>query len=231
MDLKLPSHVAIIMDGNGRWARARNLPRVAGHYEGVKSAESVVRLSRELGIKYLTLFAFSTENWKRPREEINALFELLEGYLKEKKEELYELEVRLRFIGRRDRLPQSLVKLMETIEAESDKFNRLVLNLAVDYGGRDDIVRAVNKALTEGKKKLKEEDFSAYLDLASCPDPDLLIRTAGERRISNFLLWNLAYTELYFTETLWPDFREEEFTNALRDYSSRERKFGGILNE
>ncbi len=231
MELKIPSHLAIIMDGNGRWANAKGLPRIAGHYEGAKTAERIVKYSKELGISYLTLFAFSTENWKRPEEEVNLLFELLEKYLLQKREELYELSIRVRFIGRKDRLPRSLLELMSSIQEESKNLKGMTLNLAVDYGGRDDILRAVNRALSLGKGRLKEEEFSSLLDLYPCPDPDLMIRTAGERRISNFLLWNLAYTELYFTETLWPDFTEEELLQALRDYSSRKRKFGGILNE
>ncbi len=231
MDIKIPTHVAIIMDGNGRWAKAKNLPRIAGHYQGVKAAEEIVRFSRSLGIKHLTLFTFSTENWKRPQEEVQALFNLLESYLQEKRQELYELKIRVRFIGRRDRLPESLAKLMESIEEDSENFKGMNLNLAVDYGGRDDIIRAVNGLLSEGRKEVSEEEFSKCLDLYPSPDPDLLIRTAGERRISNFLLWNLAYTELYFTDTLWPDFTREHLLSALEDFSSRKRKFGGILNE
>ena len=231
MDIKIPTHVAIIMDGNGRWAKAKNLPRIAGHYQGVKAAEEVVRFSRDLGIKHLTLFTFSTENWKRPKEEVQALFNLLESYLLEKRHELYELKIRVRFIGRKDRLPKSLAELMRSIEEDSEKFEAMNLNLAVDYGGRDDIIRAVNRLLSEGRKGVSEEEFSKHLDLYPSPDPDLLIRTAGERRISNFLLWNLAYTELYFTDTLWPDFTREHLTSALEDFSSRKRKFGGILNE
>jgi undecaprenyl diphosphate synthase len=219
------------MDGNGRWAKAKGLPRIAGHYEGAKVAERIVKYSRKLGIAHLTLFAFSTENWKRPKEEIELLFELLEKYLIQKKEELYSLRIKVRFIGRRDRLPQSLKKLMDSIEEESRHMVGMTLNLAVDYGGRDDIVRAVNRVLREGKRAVDEEGLTKMVDLYPSPDPDLMIRTSGERRISNFLLWNLAYTELYFTDTLWPDFTEEDLLQAIQDYSSRKRKFGGILNE
>jgi len=231
MSLKLPKHVAIIMDGNGRWARKRGLPRVAGHYKGAEVAEDIIEYCVELGIKHLTLFAFSTENWNRPKEEVKALFELMENYIRSKREKLYSLGVRIKFIGRRDRLSKSLVNLMEEIERDSENFKNLFLNVAIDYGGRDDILRAVKKALQVQPSKLDEETFSQFLDLSCSPDPDLLIRTAGEKRISNFLLWNLAYTELYFTDTLWPDFTREEFMKALEDYSKRKRKFGRVLDE
>lgn len=230
-ELKIPSHVAIIMDGNGRWAQRRGIPRIMGHYQGAKVAEDIVEYAVELGIKHLTLYAFSTENWNRPRGEVEALFNLLEDYLKTKKDKIYELGIRVRFIGRRDRLPKTLVNLMELIEEESKDFKRLNLNLAVDYGGRDEILRAVKRLLKDNPKVINEETFSQYLDLACSPDPDLLIRTAGEQRISNFLLWNIAYTEFYFTKTLWPDFTREEFLEALKDFSKRKRKFGRVIDE
>ena len=229
--LKLPSHVAIIMDGNGRWARRRGLPRVMGHYRGAEVAEDIVEFARELGIKHLTLYAFSTENWNRPKEEVDTLFKLLEEYLRAKKRKLYELNIRVKFIGRRDRIPRNLIRLMEEIEEESKNFNGLNLNLAVDYGGRDEILRAVKKLLREDPKVINEETFSQYLDLACSPDPDLLIRTGGEQRVSNFLLWNIAYTEFYFTPTLWPDFTREEFIKAIEEYSRRKRKFGRVIDE
>lgn len=229
--LKLPSHVAIIMDGNGRWARRRGLPRVMGHYRGAEVAEDIVEFARELGIKHLTLYAFSTENWNRPKEEVDTLFKLLEEYLRAKKRKLYELNIRVKFIGRRDRIPRNLIRLMEEIEEESKNFNGLNLNLAVDYGGRDEILRAVKKLLREDPKVINEETFSQYLDLACSPDPDLLIRTGGEQRVSNFLLWSIAYTEFYFTPTLWPDFTREEFIKAIEEYSRRKRKFGRVIDE
>lgn len=230
-ELKIPSHVAIIMDGNGRWALKRGLPRIMGHYQGAKVAEDIVEYATKLGIKHLTLYAFSTENWNRPKEEVEALFKLLEEYLKNKKQKLYDLGIRTRFIGRRDRLPKKLVELMEQIEEESKNFNILTLNVAIDYGGRDEIIRAVKKLIKDNPSVIDEETFSQYLDLACSPDPDLLIRTAGEKRISNFLLWNIAYTEFYFTDTLWPDFTREEFLEAIKDYSKRKRKFGRITDE
>ncbi|HIP42591.1 MAG TPA: di-trans,poly-cis-decaprenylcistransferase [Aquifex aeolicus] len=231
MTLKIPEHVAIIMDGNGRWAKSRGLPRIVGHYKGAEVAEDIVEYAVELGIKHMTLFTFSTENWNRPREEVNALFELLRQYLISKKRKLYELGIRVRFIGRKDRINKHLLSLMKEIEEESKENKNLVLNLAIDYGGRDDIVRAINKIIKEQPNKIDEETFSQYLDLSCSPDPDLLIRTAGEKRISNFLLWNLAYTELYFTDTLWPDFSREDFLKALEDFSRRKRKFGRVLDE
>ncbi len=231
MELKIPEHIAIIMDGNGRWAKKRGLPRIAGHYKGAEVAEDIVEFSIELGIKHLTLFAFSTENWARPKEEVEALFELLRRYLQTKKEKLYKLGVRVRFIGRRNRISGELLKLMEDIEEESRDFKKFFLNIAIDYGGRDDILRAVKKAIKLQREDINEELFSSLLDLSCSPDPDLLIRTAGEKRISNFLLWNIAYTELYFTETLWPDFTREEFLKAIEDFSKRKRKFGRILDE
>ena len=231
MELKIPEHIAIIMDGNGRWAKKRGLPRIAGYYKGAEVAEDIVEFSIELGIKHLTLFAFSTENWARPKEEVEALFELLRRYLQTKKEKLYKLGVRVRFIGRRNRISGELLKLMEDIEEESRDFKKFFLNIAIDYGGRDDILRAVKKAIKLQREDINEELFSSLLDLSCSPDPDLLIRTAGEKRISNFLLWNIAYTELYFTETLWPDFTREEFLKAIEDFSKRKRKFGRILDE
>ncbi len=229
--IKIPSHVAIIMDGNGRWARRRGLPRIMGHYQGAQVAEDIVEYATELGIKHLTLFAFSTENWNRPKEEVEALFKLLEDYLRSRREKLHELGIRVRFVGRRDRLPKTLTELMNNIEEESKENKRLVLNIAVDYGGRDEILRAVGKILRDNPRVIDEETFSQYLDLSCSPDPDLLIRTAGEKRISNFLLWNIAYTEFYFTDTLWPDFTREEFLKAIKDFSRRKRKFGRVVDE
>ena len=229
--VKIPKHVAIIMDGNGRWAKRQGLPRVAGHYKGAEVAEDIVEYAIELGIEHMTLFAFSTENWKRPKEEVSTLFELLRQYLISKKEKLYKLGIKVRFIGRKDRINKNLLSLMKEIEEESKENKNLVLNLAIDYGGRDDIVRAVNRVVREQPNRINEETFSQYLDLSCSPDPDLLIRTAGEKRISNFLLWNLAYTELYFTDTLWPDFSRKDFLKALEDFSRRKRRFGRVLDE
>ncbi len=226
--MKIPRHLAVIMDGNGRWARERGLPRIAGHYQGVKRAEELVDACLELGIRWLTFFAFSTENWKRPEAEVRALMRLLEVYLRENSHKLLEKGIKLSFIGRRDRLPKSLVEEMEKAERLTPKQERLHVLLAVDYGGRDEIIRTAKK-LVEAGVDIKEETFKNFSDLANVPDPDLLIRTGGEKRISNFLLWHLAYTELYFTDVYWPDFTKEELLKAIEDFSKRARKFGAVL--
>ncbi len=228
-NLRIPRHIAIIMDGNGRWARRNGMPRVMGHYKGAEVAEEITKVCRDLGVEYLTLFAFSTENWNRPREEVETLFNLMESYLREKKSSMIENKVRLRFIGRRDRIDKRLRSLMSELEEDTSVDYRITVSIAVDYGGRDDIVRAVNRALSEGVDSIDEEGFTRLLDMADTPDPDLLIRTAGEKRISNFLLWNLAYTELYFTEVCWPEFTREDLLRAVEDFSRRKRKFGKVL--
>ncbi len=229
--IKIPKHIAIIMDGNGRWARERGLPRIAGHYKGVEVAEDIARYCIEIGVSYLTLFAFSTENWYRPKEEVELLFGLLKKYLTDKRDELIELGIYTKFIGRRDRIDKEILALMEAMERDKPKDIKLNLILAIDYGGRDDIVRAVRKLINKGLREIDEVSFSKFLDLGSVPDPDLLIRTAGEKRISNFLLWNIAYTELYFTDVCWPDFNRDILDEAIEDFSKRKRKFGRILNE
>jgi undecaprenyl diphosphate synthase len=227
--LRIPKHLAIIMDGNGRWARERGLPRIAGHYEGVKRAEEVVYACQELGVEFLTLYTFSTENWKRPKEEIKSLFELFENYLTKKVPELKKRGIKLKFIGRRDRLPKSTLTVIDYAEEETKDCRSLTVILAVDYGGRDEIIRAINKLLNSGIKSITEEQFTQFLDLVGVPDPDLLIRTAGEERISNFLLWHIAYAEFYFSPVYWPDFTKEELIKALEDFSCRERRFGAVL--
>ena len=229
---KLPRHIAFIMDGNGRWAQKRGLPRIYGHAKGVKTVENVINLSKEFGIPFITLYAFSTENWKRPKEEVEFLMELLREYLKSNLERFKRENIRLSFIGRRDRIPQETLRWMEKTEEETKYCSAIWVFVAVDYGGRDEIIRAINKLLKKGKKEIDETTFKNYLDFPpEVPEPDLLIRTAGERRISNFLLWHIAYTELYFTDTLWPDFGREDFVKALEDFSKRKRKFGGLDEE
>jgi len=230
-DLKIPRHIAIIMDGNGRWARRQGMPRIMGHYRGAEVAEEIVKTCTDLGVKYLTLFALSTENWNRPQEEVRMLFDLMRDYLSNKKQDPMDLGVRLRFIGRRDRIGKDLRRLMEELERDTEGNERITVILAVDYGGRDDILRAVNKLIKLEIDNVDENTFSYFLDLRDVPDPDLLIRTAGERRISNFLLWHLAYTELYFTDLCWPEFGKEELLKAIEDFSRRKRKFGRVLDE
>jgi undecaprenyl diphosphate synthase len=232
MEIKIPTHVAFIMDGNGRWAKQRGKPRIYGHMEGANTVERVVDAAKEFGIKYLTFYAFSTENWKRPEEEVAFLMELLREYLKSKLNKFLEEDIRVSFIGRRDRIPKETLEWMEKTEKETENCKSIWVFVAVDYGGRDEIVRAVNKILQAGYKEINEELIRKFLDLpAEVPDPDLLIRTANERRISNFLLWYLSYTELYFTPVLWPNFNKEHLWEAIKDYSKRVRKFGGLTPE
>lgn len=230
--MKLPYHVGIIMDGNGRWAKRRGLPRNLGHKKGIENLQRITTYAKNKGIKILSLFAFSTENWKRPREEIDFLFNYLSEYLVDNKQKLKDEGISLNVMGRREGLPAQLVaQIEEAIEAT--KGNQFILNIALNYGGRAEIVDAINKLISLGRAKagdffVDEESFRDYLYSPAIPDVDLLIRTSGEMRISNFLLWRLAYTELYFTDTLWPDFSEADFDKALEEFSKRERRFGGI---
>lgn len=232
----LPKHLAVIMDGNGRWAELRGLPRIAGHQEGIKSVRELISLSLELGIKILTIYAFSQENWNRPAQEITALMGLLEHYLSTERSSLVEQGVRFQTIGRVSSLPPSALQWVRTTEQETAHLNRLILNVALSYGGRAELVDAAKelaKAVQDGRlsvDQLDEQALQQALYTHGLPDPDLLIRTSGETRISNFLLWQLAYTELYFTPTLWPDFRRRETLVALLEYQRRERRFGRVLS-
>jgi undecaprenyl diphosphate synthase len=232
--MKIPNHIAIIMDGNGRWAEERRLPRIAGHKEGVKRVKEIVREAKKIGVKILTIFAFSTENWIRPKKEITLLFSYLKEFLKTYRRELVKEGIKLNVIGRRDRIDKRIIKNIEAVEKETKKNDSFIFNIALDYGGRWDIVWAVNKVLLDYKNgKLSQEDidedsFAKYLSLAGIEDPQLLIRTSGEQRISNFLLWNLAYCEFYFPKTCWPDFTPEELVKAINIYSERDRRFGAI---
>ena len=231
---KLPRHVAIIMDGNGRWAQKRLLNRIAGHKEGANAVRAVVRCCRELGISHLTLYAFSKENWQRPESEIAALWQLLRQFLRAELPELIKQEIRLNHLGDLDNIPQDVVRELRHIMAQTAGYKKLNLNLAINYGGRDEIVRAAQlfaADVQQGKyrpRDLTQHLLASYLFTASLPEPDLLIRTSGEHRISNFLLWQLAYTEIYVTDVLWPDFHEPDFIAALLDYQQRERRFGRI---
>jgi undecaprenyl diphosphate synthase len=217
------------MDGNGRWARKRGLPRVMGHKVGVESVRSVIRVARKVGIRYLTLYTFSSENWQRPKEEVSYLMQLLKTLLIKEVDELKRQGVRIRAIGRLGNLGKEVLEALN-YAIEKTKDNRdLNLYLALSYGGRQEIVDAVNTMLRLGIKEVDEEKFRNFLYDPELPDVDLLIRTAGEYRISNFLLWHTAYAELYITDVLWPDFREEEFLKAIEDYSKRVRKFGKVI--
>jgi len=228
----LPQHIAVIMDGNGRWAAQRGLPRMAGHTEGIKSVREMITLCGEVGIRSLTIFAFSQENWKRPVPEINALMMLLEKYLQMEMEALVEKGARFRAIGRVNSLPGSAQAWVRKVEQATDHCDRLNLTVALSYGSRSEIVDAVRRLASDVRRGAVEPDqideslLEGYLSTYGLPDPDLLIRTSGETRISNFLLWQLAYTEMYFTPILWPDFRRREALLALLDYQRRERRFG-----
>jgi undecaprenyl diphosphate synthase len=226
----LPKHVAIIMDGNGRWAKTRKLPRTMGHKQGVEAARRATLAAGDLGVKYLTLFGFSNENWSRPESEISELMTLLRMFLRAEAADLHKNNVRLRVIGRRDRMEADIVELIENTEKLTAGNTQLNLTIALDYGGRQDIVQAVQKLIAKGMSadKVDEKTLSAQLLTKDLPDPDLLIRTSGEQRISNFLLWQTAYTEFVFDDVLWPDFGREHMERALANYACRQRRFGGV---
>ncbi len=226
----VPNHVAIIMDGNGRWARKRNLRRIFGHRQGADAVRNAVKACRELDIRYLTLYAFSVENWSRPKEEISALMKLLEGFLRKEKKEMIAEGIRLNAIGRLEDLPTSTQEeVAQTKEATKDG-DELLLTMALSYGGRTEILEAVRRMMDAGvePKEVNEENFHRYLYTDGIPDPDLLIRTSGEMRISNFLIWQVAYSEIYITPTLWPDFARRDLYEAVIEFQSRERRFGGL---
>ena len=234
---RLPAHIAIIMDGNGRWANRRSLPRVAGHSAGVGPVRSTVETCARMGIGVLTLYAFSVENWKRPRAEVETLWRLLRFYLKKELPELQQNNIRLQAIGRLEALPDAVRRELEAVVEATSRNSGLRVNLAINYSGRAEILDAINNiietARSEGRLdtlRVDEELFASSLSTASTPDPDLLIRTSGEMRISNFLLWQIAYSELYVTETLWPDFNRTELLKAILDYQKRDRRYGGLSN-
>lgn len=232
--MSIPQHIAIIMDGNGRWASEKGLPRIAGHREGVKRVKETVRTAREFGVKAITLFAFSTENWNRPKSEIDLLFSYLKDFLHTYREELMREGVRFKVIGRRDRIDRNIITHIEELENLTGKNSNLSLNVALDYGGRWDILQAIKRIAEDYKNQkisedgITEDNFKNYLCLCGQPDPELLIRTSGEERISNFLLWDLAYSEFYFPQIYWPDFNRKELEKAIEIYSKRERRFGKI---
>ena len=227
---KMPQHVGIIMDGNGRWAGMRGFPRVEGHRKGAERAREIISASSDMGLKCLTLYAFSMENWQRPENEISVLMKLLEVYLRKELEEFQRLNIRYRAIGETWRLPKAILALIKETEEATAKNTGTTVVSALSYGGRNEILRAVRQAVTSGMKAedIDEESFSGLLDTAGLPPVDLIIRTSGEIRISNFLLWQSAYAELYFTDIFWPDFTKEEFLRAISDYQMRERRFGMV---
>ena len=235
--MKIPNHVAIILDGKGRRAKSKGMPRNCGHTVGAKNVETVCRAADELGIKYLTLYAFSTENWNRPQNEVNALMKLLEGYLKNCIKTADKNNMRVRVIGEITRLSNAFQQRIHELETASASNTGLNLTIAINYGSRDEILRAVRHMVEDARegeletKDIDENVFSSYLDTRELPDPDLLIRTSGEQRLSNYLLWQLAYSEFYFTDVPWPDFHKKELELAIEAYNKRDRRFGGLTSE
>ena len=224
---KLPKHIAIIMDGNGRWATRRGLPRNLGHKAGIKAIEKTIDAMIKFQIPILSLFAFSTENWKRDKKEIDGIFSLVRDYISQNKEAFLKKGVRVLSMGDLSPFPEDLVTSLNDVQEKTKDNKRLILNLALNYGGRSDIVRAVNQVIQDKKSKIDEKEFEKYLYSYPLPDPDLVIRTSGEMRISNFMMYQLAYCELYFTPVLWPDFGEKDLKKAIKDFQKRERRFGG----
>lgn len=235
--MSVPQHIAIIMDGNGRWAKKRGLPRNAGHTAGAKNVENICLAAKKLGVKYLTLYAFSTENWSRPEAEVKALMKLLAGYLDKCVQTAHENKMHIRVIGDISRLSDKFQKQIIEAERVSSVYDDLNLTIAINYGSRDEMIRAMRSVCADVEQKklspgeLTEELFGSYLDTRELPDPDLLIRTSGEQRLSNYLLWQLAYSEFYFTGVPWPDFDEKELRKAIDAYENRDRRYGGIKEE
>lgn len=234
---KIPQHIAIILDGNGRWAKAKGMPRNYGHTAGAKNVETVCQAAHDLGVKYVTMYAFSTENWNRPEGEVEALMKLLESYLKNCIKTADKNNMRVCVIGDTTRLSERFQERIRELEAASAKNDGLNLQIAINYGSRDEMTRAMRRMsedVAAGKRKpeeITESVFEEYLDTAGIPDPDLLIRTSGELRLSNFLLWQLAYSEFYFTDVPWPDFHKEELERAIEAYNKRDRRFGGLTDK
>ena len=230
----IPEHVAIIMDGNGRWAAKRNLPRSAGHRAGVEALRDIITTCIELGIKFLTVYSFSSENWQRPEDEVNFLMDLFLKSLREELESLDKNGVRVRLIGERKEIPSEILKAFENAETKTRDNDKLFFNIAFNYGSRQEIIDAIKRICKSASrndidlKQLNEKNFSDYLFTRGCPDPDFLIRTSGEYRVSNFLLWQIAYSEFYFVKTLWPDFKRKDFLRAIYYYQQRKRRFGRL---
>lgn len=235
--MKIPNHVAIILDGNGRWAKSKGMPRTYGHIKGCENLEKICSMAKELGVKYLTVYAFSTENWKRSREEVDGLMKLFRNYIKKCLKISAENKMRVRVIGDPRAFDEDLQQKIKELEEFSSQFDELHFQIALNYGSRDEIRRAVQDMARDVKsgvlnpEEITEEKISDYLDTKGLPDPDLLIRTSGEERLSNYLLWQLAYTEFYFTDVPWPDFDKEEFVRAIEKYNGRDRRFGGVKEE
>ena len=237
LGLRIPSHVAVILDGNGRWAKKKHMPRTYGHVQGSKVVEDMLSVVDDLGVKYFTVYAFSTENWKRSAEEVSTLMGILRTYLKDCVKKSMKNNVRCRVIGRREELSNDIVAAIENLEEKTKNNTGLQFTIAINYGGRDEITRAVKKIATKvlsgqlNAEDITEQTISENLDTWELPDPDLLIRSSGEQRLSNYLPWQLAYTEFYFTDVLWPDFNEEEIIKAFEKYNKRERRFGAVKED
>lgn len=228
-DSTVPVHIGIIMDGNGRWAQKRNLPRTAGHKEGLETAKRIISCAVEAGVKYVTLYTFSTENWKRTEEEVGFLMGLITRHLRAEYKFYKEHGIRIRHIGDTSRLPAAVQKEMVDAEGETADFNKMTVVLAINYGGRDELIRAMKKLASKiAVEDIREQDISTAFDVPELPDADIIIRTGGEKRLSNFLLWHSAYSELFFSDTLWPDFSNEEFSSILSDFNNRDRRFGAV---
>ena len=230
METSIPKHIAIIMDGNGRWAKEKGKLRVEGHKKGAENIEKIIDYSIKLGVKYLTVYAFSTENWKRPEAEVKALMKLFAKYLDDKKEELKKQGVKLLVTGTEENIPNKLLKKIRNTEEYLSDCNQITFNIAFNYGGRKEIVDGINKILKEnrGNEEINEEEFKKYMYRPEIPDPELVNRTSGEFRVSNFLLWEIAYSEFYVTNVYWPDFDEREYDLAIASYNKRDRRFGGV---
>ena len=234
--MRVPNHIAIILDGNGRWAKKRGMPRSFGHVKGCENLEDICEVAKELGVKYLTVYAFSTENWKRSREEVDGLMKLFRNYLKKCIKISQKNNMRVKVIGDITAFDSDIQESIEKLEDFSKDFTDLHFQIALNYGSRDEITRAVNRMLEDQKAgkleiPVSEDTISEYLDTAGIPDPDLMIRTSGELRLSNYLLWQLAYSEFYFTDVAWPDFKKEELVKAIEKYNERDRRYGGVKEE
>lgn len=232
--MNVPEHIAIILDGNGRWAKSKGMPRTYGHTVGAKNVETISRAAYNMGVKYLTMYAFSTENWTRPDDEVSALMKLLTEYIKTCMRTAKKDNLQVRFIGDLSKLDAKMQESIRELEEYSSQFTGLVLTIAINYGSRDEIIRAIKAVSNDVKdgnissEDITEEMFSNYLDTKDIPDPDFMIRTSGEQRLSNYLMWQLAYSEFYFTPVPWPDFKEEDLRAAIEEYDKRNRRFGGI---
>ena len=232
--MRVPNHIAIILDGNGRWAKAKGMPRSYGHVKGCANLETICDDMKELGVRYLTVYAFSTENWKRSKEEVDSLMNLFRNYLKKCIKISRKNKMRVRVLGDISAFDEDIQQKVRELEEFSKDYDELFFQIALNYGGRDEIVRGIRKLAADGKvspEEITEEVFEGYLDTAGIPDPDFMIRTSGEQRLSNYLLWQLAYTEFYFTDVAWPDFHKPELIKAIEKYNERDRRYGGVKEE